>query len=267
MHHAPPTYIPIHAPYTPSNTHTQMAPSLTLDRRSFIDPWLFDCTQRAGQDPPTLSLEARADEPMDISRPASPHVTNAMHPVPEVTIEQALAPGAQTETRINANAEEPSIVGAYPSSPVRSVVVSSWESVASPQLDPQQQQPQAQLQNVSPTADVTAPSSVVVEASESSERLVEDVASDIDAEGEADVDPNPVIGTNIGAPTPHEPGPLVASAVPAVPQPVTTHSPAGSVANATSGMTIDARLTSLDGHRGVRCWGCHRCGRFLFLGG
>ncbi|KAI0288764.1 hypothetical protein BC826DRAFT_1036078 [Russula brevipes] len=244
MHHAPPTYIPIHAPYTPSNTHTQMAPSLTLDRRSFIDPWLFDCTQRAGQDPPTLSLEARADEPMDISRPASPHVTNAMHPVPEVTIEQALAPGAQTETHINVNAEEPSIVGAYPGSPVRSVVVSPWESVASPQLDPQQQQPQAQLQNVSPTADVTAPSSVLVEASESSEQLVEDVASDVDAEGEADVDPNPVIGTNIGAPTPYEPGPL----------PVTTHSPAGSGANATSGITIDARLTSLDKAL-VNLWG------------
>ena len=246
-HHAPQIHIPVHAPHTPLNTHTQMAPSITLERRSFIDPW-FDCTQRANtQGPANVGLEPGADEPMDISRPASPPVGNLLHDVPEVVIEQAFASVAQTETHINPNGGDPSIVGAYPGSPVRSAVVSPWEDV---EESPQQQQelchPQGQLENASPATEGTAPSSVIVEASESSEQLAEDVASDIDADGEADIDPIPTTSTSTGPSAPLEPGPLLRPAVTSVLQPLNMHAPAGASANAASGMTIDARLTSLD---------------------
>ncbi|KAH9987613.1 hypothetical protein BJV74DRAFT_796462 [Russula compacta] len=255
MHHAPHTQIPVHAPHTPLNTHTQMAPSITLERRSFIDPW-FDCTQRANtQGPANVGLEPGADEPMDISRPASPLNANLLHDVPEVVIEQAFASVAQTETHINPNAGDPSIVGAYPGSPVRSAIVSPWEDV---EESPQQQQelchPQGQLENASPATEGTAPSSVIVEASESSEQLAEDVASDIDADGEADIDPIPTTSTNTGPSAPLEPGPLLTPAVTSVPQPLNMHAVAGASANTTSGMTIDARLTSLDKAL-VNLWG------------
>jgi hypothetical protein len=252
IHHAPPTHIPVHAPHTPLNTHSQMAQSLTLERRSFVDPW-FDCTQRPPlQDPANVNLEPAVEEPMDISRPASPPVANLLHNVSDVVIEHAFVAAAHTEPHIHPSAEEPPIVGAYPGSPVRSnVVVSPWEIVDElPQLGRQRQLCQSQgqqLGNPSSAVEGTSPSSVIVEASESSEQLAEDVASDVDADGEADVDPTPAVtGTNTGVSAPLEPGPLVAPAVTVVPQPFSTHAPAGTSANAASGVTIDARLTSLD---------------------
>jgi hypothetical protein len=255
-HHAPPTHIPIHAPHTPLNMHSQMASSITFDRRSFIDPWSDAIQRPTTQDPANVTIEAPAEEPMDISRPASPPVANLLHDVPEGVIEDAFSAVAQTETPMNASAEEPPIVGAYPGSPVRSVILSPWEVEVVddlPQLGRLQQQdslcqPQGQqLGNTSPAAERPSPSSIIVEASESSERLAEDVASDVDADGEADVDPAPVTnGPNTGVSAPLQPGPFLTPAVTVVPQPLNTHVPAGPSANAPSGMTIDARLTSLD---------------------
>jgi len=235
--------------------HTQMPSSLVTERRSFTDPWLFDCSpwQRVtAQDPANVSLGTGADEPMDISRPASPPVTNALHHVPDVVIEEALASVAQTEAHVNANAEEPLVVGAYPGSPVRSVIVSPWEDAEEiPQPGPRRQQeslsqPQGQLDSAALAAEErTGPSSVIAEASESSEKLVEDVASDVDADGEADVDPTPPVpAVTARAPVPLESAPLVMPATNPVPQPFPA--PAGVSANAAPGTTIDARLTSLD---------------------
>jgi hypothetical protein len=233
--------------------HSQMASSFTLDRRSFIDPWSDAIQRPTTQDPANVTIEAAAEEPMDISRPASPPVANLLH---DGVIEEAFSAVAQTETPINASAEEPPIVGAYPGSPVRSVVLSPWEVEVVdelPQLGRLQQQdflcqPQGQqLGNTSPGAERTSPSSIIVEASESSEQLAEDVASDIDADGEADVDPAPVTNAaNTGVSAPLQPGPFLTPAVTVVPQPLNTHAPAGPSANAASGITIDARLTSLD---------------------
>jgi hypothetical protein len=195
-----------------------------------------------------VSLEAGADEPMDISRPASPPVANALHHVPEAVIEEALASVAQTETHVNVNAEEPSVVGAYPGSPVRSAIVSPWEDAEEiPQLDPRHQQeslsqPLRPLESAAPEG--TGPSSVIVEASEGSEKFAEDVASDVDADGEVDVDPTPTAGVITAASAPLEPGPLLISGINAVPQPVNV--PADVSAGAAPGSTIDARLTSLD---------------------
>ncbi|KAF8491707.1 hypothetical protein F5888DRAFT_1637461 [Russula emetica] len=226
MHHAPPMHIPVHASHTPLNMHTQMPSSLVTERRSFVDPWLFDCSQRiTAQDPANVSLGTGADEPMDISRPASPPMANALHHVPDVVIDEALASVSQTEAHVNANTEEPLVVGAYPGSPVRSVIVSPWDDAEEiPHPGPRQQQesmfqPQGQL--APPAEERTGPSSVIVEASEGSEKLTEDVASDVDADGEADVDPTPPPATLFPA-------------------------PAGVSANAAPGTTIDARLTSLD---------------------
>lgn len=253
MHHAPPTHIPAHASHTPLNMHTQMSSSLVTERRSFIDPWLFDCSQRVtAQDPANVSLGTGADEPMDISRPASPPVANALHHVPNAVIEEAFASVAQTEAHVNANAEEPLVVGAYPGSPVRSVIVSPWDDAEEiPYHGPRQQQefmsqPQGQLDSAAPAAEErTGPSSVIVEASEGSEKLAEDVASDVDADGEADVDPAPPAApVTAPAPVPLEPAPLVMSVANAVPQ--LFPAPAGVSANAAPGTTIDTRLTSLD---------------------
>jgi hypothetical protein len=251
MHHAP-THIPVHASHTPLNMHTQMSSSLTTERRSFVDPWLFDCSQRiTAQDSANMSLGTGADEPMDISRPASPPVANALHHVPEVAIEEAFASVAQTEAHVNANVEEPLVVGAYPGSPVRSVIVSPWEDAAEmPHPGPRQQQesisqPQGQPDSAAPAAgERTGPSSVIVEASESSEKLAEDVASDVDADGEADVDPTPAAAVTASAPVPREPAPLVMPASNVFPQQFPA--PAGVSANAGPGTTIDSRLTSLD---------------------
>jgi hypothetical protein len=251
MHHAP-THIPVHASHTPLNMHNQMPPSLATERRSFIDPWLFDCSQRVtAQDPANVSLGTGADEPMDISRPASTPVANALHHVPDAVME-AFGSVAQTEAHVNANAEEPLVVGAYPGSPVRSVIVSPWEDAEEiPHPVPRQQhesmsQPQGQLDSAAPAAEErTGPSSIIVEASEGSEKLAEDVASDIDADGEADVDPTPpAVAVTAPAPVPLQPAPLVMSAANAVPQ--LFPAPAGVSANAAPGTTIDARLTSLD---------------------
>jgi hypothetical protein len=253
MHHAPSTHIPVHASHTPLNMHTQMPPSLAPERRSFIDPWLFDCSQRVtAQDPTNVSLGTAADESMDISRPASPPVANALHHVPDVVIEEAFASVAHTEAHVNANAEEPLVVGAYPGSPVRSVIVSPWEDAEErPHPGPRQQhecmsQSQGQLDSAARAAEErTGPSSVMVEASEGSEKLAEDVASDVDADGEADVDPTPpAAAVTAPAPVPFEPAPLVMSAANAVPQ--LFPAPAGVSANAVPGTTIDTRLTSLD---------------------
>ena len=252
MHHAPSTHIPVHASHTPSNMHTLMPPSLPTERRSFIDPWLFDCSQRVTQDPANVSLGTAADESMDISRPPSPPVANALHHVPDVVIEEAFASVAQTEAHVNANAEEPMVVGAYPGSPVRSVIVSPWDDADEmPHPGPRQQQecmpqPQGQLDNAIPAAEErTGPSSLIVEASEGSEKLAEDVASDVDADGEADVDPTPPAApVSAPAPVPLEPAPLVMSTVNPVSQ--LFPAPAGVSANAAPSTTIDSRLTSLD---------------------
>ena len=187
---------------------------------------------------------------MDISRPASPPVVNTMQHVPEAVIEEALVSVAQMETHVNANTEEPLVVGAYPGSPVRSVIVSPWDDAEEiPQPGPRQlsgsmSQTQGQLERAVPVAEErTAPSSLVVEASEGSEKLADDVASDVDADGEADIDPTPA-GAVPAAPAPLDPGSLVMSASNAVPQPF--NAPAGVSASAAPGTTIDARLTSLD---------------------
>ena len=252
MHHAPPTHIPLHASHTPLNMHTQMPPSLAPERRSFIDPWLFDCSQRVtAQDPANVSL-GTADDSMDISRPASPPVANALHHVPDAVIEDAFVSVAQTEAHVNANAEEPLVVGAYPGSPVRSAIVSPWEDteeIPHPGPRPQHQsmsQPHGQLDCGAPAAEErTAPSSVIVEASEGSEKLAEDVASDVDADGEADVDPTPAAAAvSAPAPVPLERAPYVMPAVNVVPQ--LFPAPAGVSTNAAASTTIDARLTSLD---------------------
>jgi len=198
-----------------------------------------------------MGLGAATDEPMDLSRPASPPVVNALHHVPEAVIEEALASVAQNESHVHANAEEPLVVGAYPGSPVRNAFVSPWEDAEHiPHPGPRQQQetmsqPQGQLGSAVPAAEEgTGPSSVIVEASEGSEKLAEDVASDVDADGEADVDPTPPAGIVTTASAPLEPGLMVMSATNAVPQPFTV--PAGVSASAAPGTTIDARLTSLD---------------------
>jgi hypothetical protein len=188
---------------------------------------------------------------MDISRPASTPVANALHHVPDAVME-AFGSVAQTEAHVNANAEEPLVVGAYPGSPVRSVIVSPWEDAEEiPHPVPRQQhesmsQPQGQLDSAAPAAEErTGPSSIIVEASEGSEKLAEDVASDIDADGEADVDPTPpAAAVTAPAPVPLERASLVMSAANAVPQ--LFPAPAGVSANAAPGTTIDARLTSLD---------------------
>ena len=264
MHHAPPTHIPVHASHTPLNMHSQMPSSLVTERRSFIDPWLFDCSQRVTtQDPANVSLGTGIEEPMDISRPASPPVANALHHVPDAVIEEALASVAQTEAHVNANAEEPLVVGAYPGSPVRSVIVSPWEDAEEMRHPgPRQQQesmpqPQRQLDSAAPAAEErTGPSSLVVEASESSEKLAEDVASDVDADGEADVDPTPPPVVVIApAPVPLESAPLVMSAANVVPQQFPAPAPANVSTNAAPGTTIDARLTSLDKAL-VNLWVC-----------
>lgn len=250
VHHAPPSHIPAHASHTPLNMHTQMPSSLASERRSFIGPWLFDCSQRVPtQDPANVSLEAGAEEPMDISRPATPPVANALHHVPEAVIEEAFASVAQTKT----NAEEPSVIGAYPGSPVRSAIVSPWDEAEEiPQFEPRREQealsrPQGQLESAAPAAEEGAgPSSVMVEASEGSEKFAEDVASDVDADGEADVDPTPNAGaiTVVSAPAPLSPaGPLLVPTI-AVSQPF--NAPADVGAGVASGTTIDARLSSLD---------------------
>ena len=265
MHHAPPTHIPAHASHTPLNMHSQMPLSLATERRSFIGPWLFDCSQRVTtQDPANVSLEAGAEENMDISRPPSPPSANTLHHVPEAIIEEAFASVAQTESHVNANGEEPSVVGAYPGSPIRSAIVSPWEDVEDiPQLGQRQQQeshsrPQGQLLNVAPEG--TGPSSVIVEASEGSEKFAEDAASDVDADGEADVDPTPA-GPITAASAPLEPGMLVVPGINAVPQPL--NAPADVSAIAAPGTTIDARLTSLDKAL-VNLWVRNLPGGFFF---
>jgi hypothetical protein len=269
-HHAPPTHIPVHAPHTLFNMHSQMASSLALERRPFIQPWSDSIQRATTQDPANVTMEAATDEPMDISRAASPPVANLLHDDPDGVIEEAFAAAAQTETQINMSAEEPPIVGAYPGSPVRSVVLSPWEVVDElPQLGRQQEslcQPQGQqLGNPSPAPEGTSPSSIIVEASESSEQLVEDVASDVDADGEVDLDTTPATsGASAGLSAPLDAGPLVPPAVTVVPQPLNTHAPAGTGASAASGMTIDARLTSLD-EALVNLWVCRACLSVLHL--
>ena len=258
MHHAPPTQIPVHAPHTPLNMHSQMTSSMDLERRPFIHPW-FDCSQRpaAIQDHANVTLGASAagaEEPMDISRPDSPPVTNLLHDISGEVIQGALTTPAQAETHSHPITEEPPVIGAYPNSPVRNdFVMPPWEVVDKmPQIGRQQQeslcQPQGQqLEGSSLTAEGTSPSSVIVEASESSEQLAEDVASDIDADGDADIDPAPAaIGTSTGVSGPVEPSPLVAPVITAVPQVFNTHAPPTISASAASTMTVDGRLTSLD---------------------
>jgi hypothetical protein len=179
-------------------------------------------------------------------------VANALHHVPNVVIDEAFASVAQTEAHVNASAEEPLVVGAYPGSPVRSVIVSPWEDAEEiPHPGPRQQQesmsqPHGQLASAAPAAEEkTGPSSVIVEASDCSEKLAEDVASDVDADGEADVDPTPpAAAVTAPAPVPLERASLVMSAANAVPQ--LFPAPAGVSANAAPGTTIDTRLTSLD---------------------
>jgi hypothetical protein len=90
--------------------NSQMPSSPATDRRSFIGPWLLDCSQRVTtQNPANVSPEAGAEENMDISRPASPPSGNALHYVPEAVIEEAFASVTQTDVHVNANCEGPSI--------------------------------------------------------------------------------------------------------------------------------------------------------------
>jgi hypothetical protein len=243
MHHAPPTHTYAHAAHTHMNMHLQpFSPSL--------DIWL-DGSHRVP--PPNTAncttLEVGAEEPMDISSPPSPVVANLLHDVSEEVIEGALT---------TAHPEEPPVIGAYPGSPIRSAVVSPW--VGSDDVEEELQcdlvahevvleQPQPssnpeplpprEMENIFIAAQGTPGSSVIAQASECAEHLAEDAASDIDADGDADVDPTPsaVVSTSF------EPAPLVVSAPVAGPSSTDAGAP-GAITG--SGMTIDARLSSLD---------------------
>jgi hypothetical protein len=178
---------------------------------------------------------------------------NLLHDISGEVIQGALTTPAQAETHSHPITEEPPVIGAYPNSPVRNdFAMPPWEVMDKmPQIGRQQEsmcQPQGQqLGSTSLAAEGTSPSSVIVEASESSEQLAEDGASDIDADGDADIDPAPAaIGTNTGVSGPVEPSPLVAPAITAVPQAFNTHAPPAINASAGSSMTVDGRLTSLD---------------------
>ena len=260
MHHAPPTHMYAHAAHTHMNMHAQ---SLSLERRSSLELW-FDGHQRV----PAANLangnhEVGTEEPMDISSPPSPAVANLLHDVPEEVFEEALASVVRTDAHVP---EEPPVIGAYPGSPIRSAVVSPWvgsedveeelhcELVPAEIIMEQQQQqpsipeprPQRETENVfMVTEERTPASSVIAQASESAERFAEeDAASDIDADGEVDdVDPTPAAGVS----TSFEPAPLVVStAADAGPSSADTGASAGAGAITASGMTIDARLASLD---------------------
>jgi hypothetical protein len=217
-------------------------------------------------------MEAATDEPMGISHAASPPATNLLPDNPDGVVEEAFAAAAQTEARINASAEELPIVRAYPGSPVRSVVLFPWEVVDElPQLGQRQeslcQSQGQQLGNPSPAPEGTSPSSIIVEAPESSEQLAEDVASDVDADGEADLDPAPAAsGSSIGLSAPLVAGLLAPPVVTVVPrpQPLKAHTPARTGASAASGMTIDARLISPD-EALVDLWVCTACPLVLHL--
>ena len=90
--------------------NSQMPSSLATEHRSFIGPWLLGCSQSVStQDPANVSPEAGAEENMDISRPTSLPLENALHYVPEAVIEEAFASVAQMDIHVNANGEEPSV--------------------------------------------------------------------------------------------------------------------------------------------------------------
>ncbi|KAH9062564.1 hypothetical protein EDB83DRAFT_2384663 [Lactarius deliciosus] len=260
MHHAP-YNMHAHAAHTHLNMHA--AQSLSLERRSSLELW-FDGPQRVpALNTANASHEVGAEEPMDISSPPSPAVANLLHDVPEEVIEEALASVVQPEVHVNPAPEEPPIIGAYPGSPIRSAVVSPWEDSEDVQEDPQfefvpdlvvlgKQQQQSESESRSQmetenTAEGTPALSVIAQASESTEHLDEDAASDIDADGEADVDATPpaVVSTSF------EPAPLVVPTAVAGPSSTDTRAPA---AISSSGMTIDARLASLD-EALVNLWG------------
>ena len=256
MHHAPPTHMYAHAAHTHMNMHVQpLSPSLDL--------W-FDGPQRMPAPNPTdnTSHEVGAEEPMDISTPPSPAVANLLHDVPEGVIKEAL----RTEAHVNPVPEEPPIIGAYPGSPIRSAVVSPWadsedaeeelqcdfvsnEVVLEQQQQQQQQQQQSsnqvlpprETENVFTAAEATPALSVIAQASECTEHFADDGASDLDADGDADVDPTPSAAAGVS--TSFEPAPLVVTAPVAGPSSTDPSAP-GAITG--SGMTIDARLSSLD---------------------
>ena len=254
MHHAPPTHMYAHAVHTHMNMHAQ---SLSLERRSSLELW-FDGPQQRIPAPNTAnaSHEVGTEEPMDISSPPSPVVAGLLHDVPEEVFEEALASVVRTDAHVP---EEPPIIGAYPGSPIRSAVVSPWVGSEDVDEDPhcdlvpaeafmQQQSSNSELrlQRETPNsfiaAEETPASSVIAQASES-HLAEEDDASDIDADGEADVDHAPPAGVS----TSFEPAPLVVSAVAdAGPSSTDANAPAGAGAITASGMTMDARLASLD---------------------
>ncbi|KAH9172522.1 hypothetical protein EDB89DRAFT_1964577 [Lactarius sanguifluus] len=259
MHHAP--YMHAHAAHTHLNMHA--AQSLSLERRSSLELW-FDGPQRVpALNTANASHEVGAEEPMDISSPPSPAVANLLHDVPEEVIEEALASVVQTDAHVNPAPEEPPIIGAYPGSPIRSAVVSPWEDSEDIQEESQfefvpegvvlgQQQQQSEHESRSQmetenAAEGTPALSVIAQASESTEHLADDAASDIDADGEADVDATPpaVVSASF------EPAPLVVPTAVAGPSSTDTRAP---VAINTSGMPIDARLASLD-EALVNLWG------------
>ncbi|KAI9438936.1 hypothetical protein H4582DRAFT_1945676 [Lactarius indigo] len=261
MHHAP--YMHAHAAHTHLNMHP--AQPLGLERRSSLELW-FDGPQRVpALHPANASHEIGAEEPMDISSPPTPAVANLLHDVPEEVIEEALASVVQTEAHVNPAPEEPPIIGAYPGSPIRCAVVSPWEEdsedvqdepqfefvpdgVLGHQQQQQRSEPESRSQMETENAAEGTPAlSVIAQASESAEHLAEDAASDIDADGEADLDATPPTGVS----TSFEPAPLVVPT--AVAGPSSTDTPASAAIN-TSGMTIDARLSSLD-EALVNLWG------------
>lgn len=234
-----------------------MPSSLATENKSFIGPWLFDCSQRiTTQDPANVGIEAGAEEKRDIARPTSPPSANALHHVPEAIIEEDFASVTQRESRVNANGEEPLVVGSYPVSPVCSAIVLNWEDAEEvPQLEPRQQhesqsRPQGQLQNATPKG--TGPSSIIVEASEGSKKSTEDSTSNVDADSKADVDLSPTAEATAGpitaASAPLDPGLLIVPGISAVPQPLNApvEISASLSAALASGATIDARLTLLD---------------------
>ena len=250
MHHAPPTHIHPHASHTHINMHVQ---SLNLERRPSLELWFEGSQRLAAPITANLSHEVGAEEPMDISSPPSP---NPLHNLPAEVIENALASVVRTDMYGNPIPEEPPIIGAYPGSPIRSAVVSPW--VDSEDIDddiqcegvpdrlvldqPQQSGSQKERENASVAVEGTPASSVIAQASESADHLAEDGASDIDADGEADVDPAPPVEVAAS----FEPAPLAVPVAVVGPSSSDAHAPPDVGAITGSGMTIDARVTSLD---------------------
>ncbi|KAI0260597.1 hypothetical protein BC834DRAFT_899924 [Gloeopeniophorella convolvens] len=250
MHHT--SHIHAHAPHS----HRALSPvhmhqMLAMHGGPSLHRWFNDYPE----EPVEQDVLGGAEEPMDISRPSTPAQRVPLQDVTDEVIGQVLASVAQSSASEieSAVAAEPSIIGAYPGSPVRSAVVSPWADSEDMGEDychfavspPRQRQPQ----------EVGSAQSSIVEVSEGAQQPIEDVASDVDADGEADDEvPDLVpavmpsymrepIQVEPEVSAPPAPVPVASQAAPAVP----------SASSSTSG-SLDVRLASLD-EALVNLWG------------